>query len=238
MPDANHYFKNINFDKSWEEEDWERFFEAQDRLTKDYRWISGGPARPGSDPALSFRQVLQRFGMDPDGPDIPPRPFAYKPGEPSEEPLTPPGLKYWQEGADHESLPVYCQAKCYAFRVTLLAEARFAKTMGRTYKSRSHQDFQKSMAEWVRQAQLLPRFLAAAHRLGYDPHGVKGNIVRCRRALEHADACVGLLSHLARRPMTRADYQRVSQETLRLRNALLVWIDLLRTRFASRRSRP
>jgi len=29
------YFDGINFDRHWEEEDWERFFDAQDRLTSD-----------------------------------------------------------------------------------------------------------------------------------------------------------------------------------------------------------
>jgi hypothetical protein len=237
-PRPDDYFKGINFDKSWEEEDWEKFFDAQERLIRDYHWVGTPPERPAADPSLSFRQVLRRFGMDPDSPNTPPRSFHYTGEEPSEEPHTPPGLKFWQQGADHESLPIYCQAKCYAYRVVLLIDARFSKFLAKTYKSRSHQEFQKALAEWRRVAQAIPRLVAEGHRLGYDPTGVKGNIVFCRRALARTDACVGLLSKIPVRHWSRPDHQRFTQETLRLRNALHQWIDLLRERFAPRSSRP
>jgi hypothetical protein len=71
------YFDGINFDRHWEEEDWERFFDAQDRLTSDRRRRVGNPSeRPSVDPGLSFRRVMHQFGMDPDNPESPPRPFA------------------------------------------------------------------------------------------------------------------------------------------------------------------
>jgi hypothetical protein len=62
-------FEHINFGGRWNEDDWERFFEAQDRLSYDRRRVGAPPERPGLDPSLSFRRVLRSFGMDPDNPE-------------------------------------------------------------------------------------------------------------------------------------------------------------------------
>lgn len=231
-------FKRINFQKDWEEEDWERFFDAQDQLARERRPGRAGPVRDGGDPALAFGRVLRRFGMDPDNPDNPPQPFAYTRVEPSELPLDLPGIKFWQDGADQETLPVYCQAKCYAWRAAWLVESRFPRLFNRVYKSRSHQDLQKGLDQLLREAPEVPRQVAAGHRLGYAPSGVKGNIVRCRRALETTDRLIGILSRLPRRHFPQTAYEKIWQDTVRLRAALIAWIDLLRARFASRRSRP
>ncbi|MBK6879762.1 MAG: hypothetical protein IPN65_08685 [Elusimicrobia bacterium] len=224
-------FKRINFQKPWEEKDWERYFDAQDRLARGRR-VDAGPARAGIDPSLAFGRVLRRFGMDPDNPDVPPQPFAYSRLEPSEEPLNLPGIKFWQPGADQETLPIYCQAKCYAWRAAWLVESRFPGLFHRVYRSPSHRSFQKAMENFLREVPDVPRQIAAGHRLGYDPHGVKGNIVRCRRALETADRLVGILSRVSRRRLPTAEYEKIWRDTTRLRTALIDWIDLLRARFA------
>lgn len=223
-------FKRINFQKPWEEKDWERYFDAQDRLARGRR-VDAGPARAGIDPSLAFGRVLRRFGMDPDNPDVPPQPFAYSRLEPSEEPLNLPGIKFWQPGADQETLPIYCQAKCYAWRAAWLVESRFPGLFQRVYRSPSHRAFQGAMESFLREVPDVPRQIAAGHRLGYDPHGVKGNIVRCRRALETTDRLVGILSRVSRRRLPTAEYEKIWRDTTRLRTALIDWIDLLRARF-------
>lgn len=230
-PTSDEYFKGINFNKSWEEEDWERFFAAQDRFSRDRHGLSSPAPRPGTDPTYSFRGVLERFGMDADNPTAPPRPFHFS-GEPAEEAIQAPRFPFWREGADHETLPIYCQARFYAHRVSVFLEARFSKVLRSSYKSPAYQDLQKALMEWSWLSQSIPRLLVAAHGLGYDAHGVKGNIVRCRRALTRADDCVAVLSKISRRSLTLEGHRRFSQETLKLRNGLRDWIDLLRDRFA------
>ncbi|MBL0059509.1 MAG: hypothetical protein IPP35_10480 [Elusimicrobia bacterium] len=229
------YFDGIRFDREWEEEDWERFFDAQDRLSSDLRRKVGSPPeRPSADPALTFRGVLRQFGMDPDNPEASPRPFAL---DQVVGPDGAVGLPFWHPGADHERLPLYLQAAEFHRQSAEFVEIRFAKMLAKTYKSASYRQFQKVLPEIEDRARAIPRLIALGHRVGYDPFGAKGNIVRCRRALEHAESCVSLLSRLPRRHMDRDLYQRFFADGIRLRNGLLDWILLLRTRFAARSNR-
>jgi hypothetical protein len=234
MSDPSDEFDGIDFDRPWDEGDWERFFDAQDRLALG-RPVGAAPQRPGADPGLSFRRVLRQFGMDPDNPEAEPRSFFLA------EPAAPVGGKFpfWRAGADHERLPIYLQARDFAARSADLVERRFAKLMGKTYASVSHRNFQRGLAALDDQARPIPRLIALGHRVGYDPFGAVGNIVRCRQALERAEACVSLLSRLPRRHMERPLYNALFGESARLRNALLEWIHLLQNRFAARtRRRP
>jgi hypothetical protein len=230
------YFDGINFDRVWEEEDWERFFEAQDRLISDRRRRVGMPSeRPSVDPGLSFRRVLHQFGMDPDNPESPPRPFAL------DQVLGPDGavgLPFWHPGADPERLPLFLQAAEFSRQMSEMVEVRFAKMLAKVYKSLSHKQFQKLLPEAEKRARAIPRLVALGHRAGYDPFGAKGNIVRCRQGWVSAEACVSLLSRLPRRHMDRVLYQKIFADCVRLRNGLMDWILLLRTRFAARSSRP
>lgn len=236
MAPGQDYFDGINFDRQWEEEDWERFFDAQDRLTSDRRRRVGNPPeRPSTDPGLSFRRVLHQFGMDPDNPESPPRPFAL------DHVLGPDGsagLPFWHPSADPERLPLFLQAAEFFRLMSEVVELRYAKMLAKTYKSASHRQFQRLLPEIENHARAIPRLVALGHRTGYDPFGAKGNIVRCRRGLEKAEACVSLLSRLPQRHMDRALYRRLFSDSVRLRNSLMDWILLLRTRFAARSSRP
>lgn len=227
-------FDGIDFGGRWDEDDWERFFEAQDRLSFDRRRVGAGPERPGLDPSLSFRRVLRSFGMDPDNPESPPRPFSL------DRALGPDGargLPFWHPGADPERLPLFLAAAEYSRKIEVLVQVRYANQLAKTYKSLSHRQFQKGLGELEDNALAIPRLVALGHRVGYDPFGVNGNIVRCRRGLSHAENCVSILSRIPQRHMDRTLYKSLFAESVRLRNDLLSWIHLLRTRFAARSGR-
>lgn len=225
MDKRRDYFKKIDFDKPWDEDDWERFFRAQEQLSREPggRQAFGLSSRK---PGLSFRDVLRRFGMDPDNPGALPAefdPYAEPPVEPSPRP-------FWQENAELESLPVYCQSKCYATRVLLLCDRYFGKLLAKTYKSALHRRCQEILRDLQHHATAMPRDVACGHHLGYGREGVKGNIARCKRALAHADACVGLVTRFPRAKFPAGEYTRLVKETLRLRQDLMAWIGALRVR--------
>jgi hypothetical protein len=229
MGAADDYFKGIDFDKAWEEEDWERFFDAQDRLSRELRVDPPSP-RTTKHPGLGFREVLRRFGMDPDNPGAAPHDFE----APARKAAGP--RRFWEEGVEAEALPAFIHARVYAHAVRSLLERRFRDILFKTYKSKTHILLQKILLNLEPHAAAIPAQLAAGHALGYRPDRVKGNIVRCRRALAHADECLGLATRLPRRFLPTAEYKCLVQDTARLRNTLIDWIDVLRHRFT--RPRP
>jgi hypothetical protein len=225
MDKRRDYFKKIDFDKPWDEEDWERFFRAQEQLVREPSGPSFG--LPSRKPGLSFRDVLRRFGMDPDNPGALPAEF-----DPLAEPEPSLARPFWQEDAELESLPIYCQAKRYAARVLLLCDRHFVKLLNKPYKSAIHRRCQAILRELIERAADVPRDVACGHHLGYGRDGVKGNIARCKRALAHADACVGLVTRFPRRKFPAGEYGRLVKDTFRLRHDLAGWIAFLRRRFS------
>jgi hypothetical protein len=224
------FFKDIDFDKDWEEEDWERFFAAQDKLAKE---SSSGPARSpfvrSRESSLSFRRVLRQFGMDPDDPLAPPLEFDHEPEAPARGNGR---ARFWEEGSSLECLSIYCQSKCYAYRFTLFCDRFYGGKLYKTYKSAAHRRRQDALHQMLTHAAEVPRNIAFGHELGYAADGIKGNIARCKRALGHADACVGLLSRLPARRFPGQEHERLFRETLSLRRNLVDWIAFLRRNFA------
>ena len=80
-------------------------------------------------------------------------------------------------------------------------------------------------------AKQIPRCVASAHGLGYDADGIKGNVVRCRQALAHADMCLGLVSRMPSRRLPKWAQRNLFQVTVHLRNDMILWIALLRQQF-------
>jgi hypothetical protein len=221
---AEDYFKGIDFDKAWEEEDWERFFDAQDRLARELR-VDPPPPRSLRHPGLGFREVLRRFGMDPDNPMVPPRDFDPPPAAAS----TP--RRFWEEGVEAEALPIFAHARLYAHALSSLMDRRFRDVMYKTYKSKPYLLLQQILENLEPHGRAIPAQIAAGHALGYRSDRVKGNIVRCRRALALADECLGLVTRLPRRFLPPSEYKCLVRDTLRLRNAVIAWIHMLRSRF-------
>lgn len=225
------YFRNIDFDKVWEEEDWERFFSAQDRLSRDLRLDPPRLRRAAKDHGLGFREVMRRFGMDPDE-GAAPRDFSSPPPPPPTGPR-----QFWEEGVEAESLQIFIHARVYAHAVKSMIYRRFPDVLSKTYKSKHHRLLQTILANLEPHARAVAGQIASGHALGYRPDRVKGNIVRCRRALSHADECLGLVTKLPRRALAPPEYKCLVKDTARLRNALIDWVSVLRDRFTARRRR-
>ncbi len=221
MDPQKNYFKDIDFDKPWEEEDWERFFQAQEQLLSETR--SAYPRYTSAkDATLDFRYVLRRFGMDP---------------ETVREPAAPPETAdeagdYWKDGAAPDTLPVFTQASRLLQRAQQLFERRLAKKLSKRFKSQKHKIWQETANIFRIHIGQVPLELAAGHALGYETFGVKGNIARNRRALARLDACLGALSRSPANIYPENEHSRLFRETLRLRNNVAEWIHFLRERFA------
>ena len=228
MAGMEDHFKDIDFDKPWEEEDWERFFSAQEHLIRQLRVDPAAP-RDKKHPGLGFREVLMRFGMDPDNPGVPPKDF-----EPPVHP-TSGARRFWEEGVEAEALPVFAHARMYAHAVKSMIERRFRDLLFKTYKSKPYLLLQQVLEDLEPIAMAIPGQIAAGHALGYRADRVKGNIVRCRIALARADECLGLVTRFPRRFLPPAEYKCLVADTARLRNALMDWILLLRERFTDGR---
>lgn len=68
------------------------------------------------------------------------------------------------------------------------------------------------------------------HKIGYSDERIRGNIAKCRRALKHADICVGLISRISLRTKSLRLRKELFSFAFQLRNALFDWIDELRLR--------
>ena len=224
MSRSEDHFKDIDFGKEWDEADWEWFFDAQEKFKKGTLLRSFSRDRRRASPELSFRYVMRRFGMDPDNS---PSEFKSAAGEPGVSRA----LEYWQEGAEADSLPIYLQARYFDQQLQMIVEREFGAMITKPYKSLSFRRFQNLLKDFLFHAGQVPQALAAAHELGYAAEGVKGNIVRCRKALEHADACLGLMNKFPPRRLPPEDYRRLFRESARLRNDLALWVEDLRRRF-------
>ncbi len=227
MDEKHPYFRKVNFNKKvWNEADWERFFEAQDLFSRD-----GGPSGSASSrSALSFQAVMKRFGMDPSNPRAAPEEFDLS-ADPDNGGAAPAHQAFWKDGAEAEGLPIYGQAKAFAWRVVVLWERHFHRMLRRPYRSPGHRRLQALLKDIRSHAVQAPGHVAAGHDLGYESDGVWGNIVRCKKALSHADACLGLLSRFPSRRLPAGEFQRLFREALHLRNGLFGWIVFLRKRF-------
>jgi hypothetical protein len=224
MARSEDFFKDVNFAAPWGEEDWRRFFDAQEKLRRSL-FVHRPRALPSADPDLAFRKVLRDFHIDPDNPGMD---FSTLEAAPSAPTL----LRYWEEGAEVESLPLYGQALVFLTEVNGVFHRRFPGIARRTYKSPSLRLLQQLVDRLPHHAAQIPRRLSAAHGMGYGPEGVVGNIVRCREALSHAETCLGMMTRFPQRRLPLAEYRRLLSMALRLRNDMMDWIASLRGRFA------
>jgi len=222
------YFKDIDFDKEWNESDWAHFFDAQDKLQRDIQARTRlVPRGGGRDRGLGFRRVLAEFGMDPDAPQ--PEPF-----ETSSEYIFfegPRSIPFWEEAAEVGTLPLYNHSQALALWIADLCQSHFPKIAKKSYKSLSHKRLQSAVRDLCHHAPQIPRLVAAGHGVGYSTDRVKGNIVRCQMALFHADACVGVLNRFPQGHLPPEDDRRLFRAVLQLRNDILNWISHLRERF-------
>jgi hypothetical protein len=231
------FFSKIDFNKTWDEEDWEKFFQAQDayRLARRTTEVRKKPMSKmqfeGSDEVLAFQPILREYGNG-GGPavvhQLRDKPFA---GDDDPEadyhPATNEDPHYWGEGAPLATVLIY--RDCCRFAICTSQELdRYLKMRGPAYRRQYNAEFEslRFHANWV------AINVAEGHRIGYSDDRIRGNIAKCKRALRHADICMGLLTRISTRTRSTRLRHELYAFAAQLRNGLFAWIDELRDRAA------
>lgn len=229
------FFNKINFNKTWDEEDWEKFFCATDdyRLSRRSSEIRKTPMPKikfeGSDEVIAFDPILKDYGFE-GGPSIVHQlhgqPFV---GDENPEndyhPASDEDPHYWGEGAPLATVLIY--RDCCRFAICTSQEIdRFLKRKDLAYKKKFQAEFEslRFHANWI------AINVAEGHRFGYSQERVRGNVAKCRRAVKHADICVGLISRISQRTKSLRIRSELFSFAVQLRNGLFSWIDELRSR--------
>ena len=231
------FFEKINFNKNWNEADWEKFFQAQDayRLALQTKEIRHKPISRikfyGTDEVAAFEPVIKEYALF----DVPPvfQQIKGKTFEGDENPAvdyhphTDEDPHYWVEGAPLATVLIY--RDCCHFAICTANELeRYLKRKDAAYRKKFSAEFEslRFHANW------LAINVAEAHRMGYSKERIHGNIVKCLRALKHADICIGLISRISLRTQSTMLRLELFAFAFQLRNALFSWIDELRLRAA------
>jgi hypothetical protein len=233
--DKKEFFNRLDFNKVWDEDDWEKYFKAQDdyRISIQNKEIRKKPIPKmkfiGSDEVVAFEPLLKEYGFG-SGPgvvsELHGEPFVGD-QNPEEDyhPATNEDPHYWGEGAPLATVLIY--RDCCRFAICTAQEIdKYLKIKGPLYKKKYNSEFEalKFHANWV------AINIAEGHRIGYSEDRIRGNIAKCRRALNHADLCVGLLSKISLRTKSYRLRRELFSFAIQLRNALFSWIDELRSR--------
>lgn len=231
------FFNKINFNKSWDENDWEKFFQAQDdyRLSIQNKEVRKKPITKirflGSDEVAAFEPILREYGtnfgtLPSVMSELHGQPF-YGDANPEDDyhPATNEDPHYWGEGAPLSTVLIY--RDCCRFAICTSQEIdKYLKLKTLEYRKKYLAEFEslRFHAHWV------AINVAQGHRIGYSEDRIRGNIAKCRRAILHADTCVGLVSRVSQRTKSNRLRKELFAFAVQLRNGLFSWIDELRAR--------
>jgi hypothetical protein len=231
------FFSKIDFNKPWDEDDWEKFFQAQDvyRLSLQSMEVRKKPMPrirfEGSDEVVAFEPVMRAYGMTGlpavftqlnslrfHGDDNPEQDY---------HPATDEDPHYWGEGAPLASVLIY--RDCCRFAICTSQEIeKYLRRRGADYRRAYSAKFEslRFHANWV------AINIAHGHKIGYSEDRVRGNIAKSLRALKHAELCISLLSQISLTTRSTRLREDLFSFAVQLRNALFSWIDELRARFS------
>jgi hypothetical protein len=230
------FFNEIDFNKSWDEQDWERFFKAQDdyRVEAQTREVRKKPMSKikfvGPDEVAAFEPIIREYGALKESHavihQLNGQPFQGDQNPEDEyHPAADEDPHYWGEGAPLATVLIYRDCCRYAICTSQEID-RYLRMRGPAYRRQHTAEFEslRFHANWV------AINVAQGHMLGYSEDRIRGNIAKCRRALQHADVCVGLLSRIASRTKSNRLRRDLFAFAAQLRNGLFDWIDELRAR--------
>lgn len=229
------FFSKIDFNKSWDEDDWEKFFQAQDdyRVSRRQSEIRKNQMSKikfvGPDEVAAFEPVLREYGNDTSMPvfqQLQGQPFSGDQNPDDDyHPATDEDPHFWGEGAPLASVLIY--RDCCRFAICTSQEIdRYLKMRGPAYKRAHNGEFEslRFHANWV------AINVGEGHRIGYSDDRIRGNIAKARRALKHAEICVTLLNKVSMRTRSQRLRKELFAFAVQLRNGLFAWIDELRLR--------
>lgn len=231
------FFDKIDFNKRWDESDWEKYFLAQDayRVETQNSTLTKKPIPrikyEGSDEVEAFEPVIRAYGAQ----EVPSvvkqiggQPFV---GDQNPDidyhPHTDEDPHYWKEGAPPKTVLIY--RDCCRFAIcTHLELEKFLKKKDPAYRRKYSAEFEalRFHANWI------AINIYHGHKIGYSEDRIRGNIAKCVRALHHADVCVGLISRISLRTKSLRLREELFAFGIQLRNALFCWVDELRIKAA------
>ncbi len=227
------FFSKINFNKRWDEKDWETYFKAQDEYRLASQVYEGKPLPKikyeGSDEVDAFEPVIRAYGT---GTSSAPSVVDQLHGTPftgdqnptaDYHPATDEDPHYWLEGAPLASVLIY--RDCCRFAICTSQEIdKHLKRRDSAYRKEHMGEFEalRFHANWI------AINIAHGHRLGYTEDRVRGNVAKCLRAIKHADLCVSLISRISLRTQSKRLRVELFAFAIQLRNALFSWVDELR----------
>ncbi len=231
------FFKGINFNKSWNEHDWEKFFLAQDayRLSVQSKEIRKKPLPrirfSDPDEVRAFAPVLRAYSQS-DIPSVIPEIHSAKfvgDERPEDDYYPTTGHEdahYWVEGTPLATLLIYRDACRFAIAVAKDIES-FLKRRGPAFKRKHNAQFEllRFHAYWI------AINIAEGHRIGCSRDRIKGNMAKNLRAIKHADAAIGLISRISTITRSLSFRRELFAFAFQLRKALYDWIDDLRISF-------
>lgn len=229
------FFNKIDFNKTWDEDDWEKFFQATDeyRLSRQNEEVRKKPMSKikftGPDEVAAFEPIVREYGFG-GGPSVVQQlhgqPF-YGDQNPEDDyhPATDEDPHYWGEGAPLATVLIYRDSCRFAICTSQEID-RYLRRKEISYKRKFSAEFEslRFHANWI------AINVAEGHRFGYSEERVRGNIAKCRRAVKHADVCVGLISRISQRTKSSRLRVELFSFAVQLRNGLFSWIDELRSR--------
>ena len=231
------FFNKIDFNKPWDEADWEKFFQAQDayRLAIQNNNIRKKPIAKfkfiGSDEVVAFEPVIREYGAD-GGPTVVNQlngvPF-FGDQNPDQDyhPATDEDPHYWGEGAPLATVLIY--RDCCRFAICTSQEIdRHVRRRDAAYRRKHSAEFEslRFHANWI------AINIAQGHKIGYSEDRIRGNIAKCRRAIKHAETCMSLIGRISARTKSQRLRRDLYSFAAQLRNGLFDWMDELRARFA------
>lgn len=210
----------LNFNKPWDERDWEHFFQVQDDLMSQRERQLCFKVAPGLKTINNGHNSPCHYFISPEE--------LFKE---SYQIWTPAQLeRFWKEGAVLQALPIYRQAYIFAYNVAQ-CYARHKKLSRKRSKA-----YNKSILPLIENLQLtslkLLSEVATGHAMGYGCLRVGGNIVRCKRGVAHAETCMALANLLHKHFRAKWEGVALFSQAARLRNASAEWIEILRISFA------
>jgi len=230
------YFKNLDFNKEWTEEDWEEFFQLQDEYFAqklDPTLILRLRNRSAKHSFLNLERALSELGLQSDIPvvkELQNKSFFHRE---LDSHLFANPIHVSKEGASLEDLPIFVQASQFAHilsqDVDKMNKRKRAQSRTRRIEIKGEPEALKLHACWTGVN------IALGHKIGYDPDSIRGNVAKCKRALKHANACVGLLTQVSRRSKSSKMKRDLFSQSVRLRNNISNWIENLRMNFDTRR---
>jgi len=220
------FFNRINFNKPWKEEDWEKFFEAQDEFRQD---TLSGELRKKPMPRIefstgdeveAFEPILREYGLEP-----PPSVLRQISGADFKDwPAGDENSQGWLEGAPLSNLNIY--RDCCRFSIVAAREMEhYLKRKDEIFKKLHHAEFDslRFHANWA------AINVAHGHKIGVLQDQVYGNAAKCRRAVKHIDVCIRLINQISHRTRSVRLRSHLFSFAVQIRKALYEWIDELKS---------